>query len=664
MNSNARLLAYRPDIDGLRAIAVVVVVLYHAGLPVPGGYVGVDVFFVISGYLIVSLILKELRGDGFSLIKFWERRARRIIPALAVVVLATLFAGWFLLLPLHYGDLGKSAAFLSVFCANFYFWLGTGYFAGVSEEKPLLHTWSLAVEEQFYFFIPLVLMGLFHFVALRKRGALLSVFGAGFLLSFSLSLLIVPSHPAAGFFLLPTRAWELLLGSIVAIIPICYVSSNRCVRETLSWSGVAGILIPCFVYTKSTPFPGLTAFPVCLGTAVLIWANTPTDENQPRSSVGSLLSVRPMVFIGLISYSLYLWHWPIIAYSNYWFLEPLSISYRIGMVIFGILMAVGSWHFVETPFRKGLVCATKKCALSITLFTLVAIFLIGSLITGFRGVPARLPGSLTNAFAINSKDDLLFVHNHSPQEIRAGKLTVFGKSDPYAPVDLVVWGDSHAMAVLPALDQFCRANGLAGRAITHSSTLPVFMGEPAHDSHDVYGDEILRYVRANHIPNIFLSAFWYGSVVDNSQNSGQSRDAALNTLQTNLLRTVNELVLAGSKPWILLQIPPQPHDVPKAMQRANYLGVSEERFCAKFDSRNGLAGEGDDFLRRLEAAGASLIDPRPAFLSADGSYYVMSINGVSLYRDSHHLSKRGAELTLTSVIGNALSAVRGSSVER
>jgi len=198
----------------------------------------VYVFFVISGYLIVSLILKELRGDRFSLIKFWERRARRIIPALAVVVLASLFAGWFLLLPLHYGDLGKSAAFLSVFCANFYFWLGTGYFAGVSEEKPLLHTWSLAVEDQFYFFIPLVLMGLFHFVALRKRGALLSVFGAGFLLSFGLSLLIVPSHPAAGFFLLPTRAWELLLGSVLAIIPTSYVSSSRFVRETLSWSGV------------------------------------------------------------------------------------------------------------------------------------------------------------------------------------------------------------------------------------------------------------------------------------------------------------------------------------------------------------------------------------------------------------------------------------------
>lgn len=630
----------------------------------PGGYVGVDVFFVISGYLIVSLILKDLSLGMFSIIDFWERRARRIIPALAVVVLATLLAGWFLLLPLQYADMGKSASFLTLFCANVYFWLGTGYFAGASEEKPLLHTWSLAVEEQFYFFVPLVLMALFHFVALRRRGTLLAVFGAGLLLSLGLSLLVVPSHPAAGFFLLPSRAWELLLGSVLAIMPTSYVPNTRIIREVFSWCGAAGILIPCFAYTKATPFPGLAALPVCLGTALIIWANAPPREPQPSSTVGGILSARPVVFIGLISYSLYLWHWPIIAFSTYWSLEPLPVSYRIGMVALGLLLSVGSWHFIETPFRRRSLCPTKGGAFSMTVITLVTLFSIGSLISGLRGVPSRLPESLGNAFAKNSQDDLIFVHNHSAQEIQADKLTAFGKLDPHAPVDLLVWGDSHAMAALPAFDEFCKARSLAGRAITRSSTLPMLIDETGHNSPDPYGDAALRYLRGKHIPNVILIAYWYAYAPANRSAETQAGPTALNTLQTNLLRTVKELVLAGSKPWILMQIPLQPYDVPKAMVRANFLGVNEERFCAKPDQRNGLAGDSEVFLRQLEVAGANLVDPRPAFLSADRTHYRMSIGGVSLYRDSHHLSKRGAELTLVPVIANALSTVSHSSVER
>jgi peptidoglycan/LPS O-acetylase OafA/YrhL len=272
---------YRPEIDGLRAIAVMAVVLFHAGLGVTGGFIGVDVFFVISGFLITSLIFKDLEAGKFSFTNFWERRARRIIPASVAMVFAVLIAGWFLLLPSDYAALGKSAAMHAAFAANFYFWRSTNYFSGPADELPLLHTWSLAVEEQFYLFVPLLLAGLFRLPKLRSRRVLLLLFGIGFVISLALSIIAVPRMPAAAFYLLPTRAWELLAGSIIAILPT--VSLSRPLRELLCWTGFALILIPCFLYTKQTPFPGLAALPPCLGTALFIWVSGSTASEIQNS---------------------------------------------------------------------------------------------------------------------------------------------------------------------------------------------------------------------------------------------------------------------------------------------------------------------------------------------------------------------------------------------
>lgn len=210
---------YRPEIDGLRAIAVVAVVFYHAGLGFTGGFVGVDVFFVISGFLITSLILKDLAAGTFTLAGFWERRIRRIVPALTCLVLATLMAGWIVMLPADYAELGRSAFFQGLFAANVYFWRSSGYFDGAVEEKPLLHTWSLAVEEQFYFVFPLMMVGLVALPMFRRRGNLLSLFALCILLSLGVSIWGVSNRPVATFYLLPTRAWELLLGGFIALLP-------------------------------------------------------------------------------------------------------------------------------------------------------------------------------------------------------------------------------------------------------------------------------------------------------------------------------------------------------------------------------------------------------------------------------------------------------------
>ena len=225
---------YRADIDGLRAIAVIGVVLFHAGLGVGGGFVGVDVFFVISGFLITSLILRDLDRGSFSIVDFWERRARRIFPALAVVVIVTLIAGWFLMLPFGFQVLGQSAVALTVFASNMQFWRTSGYFDPAAEENPLLHTWSLSVEEQFYLVVPLLLLLVF---ALRFQRRLGLILGVGVVASFLVSVYWVDRDPKGAFYLLPSRAWELGAGSLLVL---ARPASNSALRELMAWLGLDG----------------------------------------------------------------------------------------------------------------------------------------------------------------------------------------------------------------------------------------------------------------------------------------------------------------------------------------------------------------------------------------------------------------------------------------
>ncbi len=299
---------YRREVDGLRAVAVVSVILFHAGFTwIPGGYVGVDVFFVISGYLITTILVTEqMQGRG-SLLRFYERRARRILPALFVVLAACLPLAWHLMLPYQFKDFAKSVLAVLTFSSNILFWRESGYFAAATELKPLLHTWSLAIEEQFYVVLPLVIMAVWRF-GLRPLTALLVIVATA-----SLGLAEWASFKGivvANFYLMPTRAWELLIGALVGIWLLQRPAPVGRAAAAASVLGLGLILYGVFRFDRSTPFPGLLALVPTLGTAlVILCGSAPGGARR-------LLSLRPVVAIGLISYSAYLWHQPLYAFAR------------------------------------------------------------------------------------------------------------------------------------------------------------------------------------------------------------------------------------------------------------------------------------------------------------------------------------------------------------
>jgi len=357
---------YRPEIDGLRALAVVPVILFHAGFhSFSGGFVGVDVFFVISGYLITSIILAELDEGRFSIVNFYERRARRILPVLFFVMAACFPFAWFYLMPVDMKDFIQSLLAVSTFSSNILFWLQSDYFDTAAELKPLLHTWSLAVEEQYYIFFPLFLMFTWR---LGKRW-ILATLALIFLLSLAMGQWGAYHAPTAAFYLLPTRGWELLIGVFAAFYfnrkdPILTHSG---LNEWLSLTGLALIGFATFAFDESVPFPGVYALVPTVGTVlIIIFA-------QPGTLVNRMLSLKLFVGIGLISYSAYLWHQPIFAFVKYSSFNEPSAELMMSLCLGIVLLAYLSWRFVEKPFRNKTVYSRRFIFVSSAAMTMAFI---------------------------------------------------------------------------------------------------------------------------------------------------------------------------------------------------------------------------------------------------------------------------------------------------
>ncbi|MEE9397930.1 MAG: acyltransferase [Methylococcales bacterium] len=297
---------YRKEIDGLRAVAVLPVIFFHSGLfGITGGYIGVDIFFVISGYLITTIILDEIEKNNFSIINFYERRARRILPALSIVLIFTTIASFVLMPADLLKSYSQSLVSVAIFSSNVFFYLSSGYFSTASDEKPLLHTWSLAVEEQYYLFFPVMLSMLWRVGKKRLAYFILSLSVVSLLLSQYLS---IKQFVDANFYLIFSRAWELFAGSLIAFSGLHNYSIKKSFREILGFSGLGLIIYSTIYFNKNTPFPSFYTLVPVIGTVLIIAFS---DKN---TSIGKFLSNKLFVSIGLISYSLYLWHQPLFAF--------------------------------------------------------------------------------------------------------------------------------------------------------------------------------------------------------------------------------------------------------------------------------------------------------------------------------------------------------------
>ncbi len=340
-------IGWRADIDGLRAIAVLAVVVHHAAPAIlPGGFIGVDVFFVISGYLITSLLLREHASGRFSLIRFYERRARRLFPALAVVLACTMVATFLFARPAQISESGRLGVAAALSVANVSLWRGAGYFDASSHLKPFLHLWSLGVEEQFYLVWPLLLA-----VLLRVRAIVFLVM-IGILSCMLVTEALNETHPNAVFYLPFFRAWELGIGALAAIVEHRHRASGPLMKPTGTERtvllGIGLIGISAVRLTPATPFPGLSALPAVAGTALVIWACG--RQSSPRGLTTRLLTSRPMVFFGMISYALYLWHWPLLVVPAAAGFE-LNLSKRLLLMVVAVGVSALTLKWIETPFR-------------------------------------------------------------------------------------------------------------------------------------------------------------------------------------------------------------------------------------------------------------------------------------------------------------------------
>lgn len=430
-------ISYRPDIDGLRAIAVFLVILYHLNIPIlSGGYIGVDVFFVISGYLITSIILKEIDRNEFSLLKFYQRRIRRILPALFVVIIATFMVS--MLLMLHHERVFLSKSIIaSIFSfSNIFFWRELGYFDGGADENPLLHTWSLSVEEQFYLLFPILLIITCNYLRSKLNIVLCSLFFISFVISVFLSL----EKPTAAFYLPISRAYELLAGAILAANAI---SLPKYFNKYSSLIGIILIFFSALLYSKSTAFPGVAGLLPVIGACLII-------VSKSKNTTTTILSKDVSVYFGKISYSMYLWHWPIIVLLKYYLMRPLSMVECGVVILMIILLSHISYTYVEVAFRRNRKQSSEKRDLLSAFATSFLLIAFPLLVINNQGFPnEKLNNIVSVSKELNEQKssvcNFTVDQRGTEQDILEYCLLSSAKlSDDKKDRNILLWGDSYA----------------------------------------------------------------------------------------------------------------------------------------------------------------------------------------------------------------------------
>lgn len=623
---------YRPEIDGLRAVAVLPVIFFHAGFePFRGGFVGVDVFFVISGYLITSLILEELRTDSFSIANFYDRRARRILPALFFVVLCCIPVAWLLLLPKSLNDFFQSVMAVSVFSSNILFWLQSGYFDTGAELKPLLHTWSLAVEEQFYIIFPLLLLALWRFF----RSVVFWILAGLGVISLAYAHWGAYTYPSATFFLLPARGWELLIGSLVAYrLQHGFDAQPNLTSNLLAGAGLLAIAYAVVDYTERTPFPSLYALAPTVGTALVILFAV------PGTVVYRLLSLRICVGIGLISYSMYLWHQPLFVFARYITALPDGSYVFLALTVLTVALAFFSWRFVERPFR------TKKYPVPRVLSgAALASFVVLAL--GF-GLPKLANQTADETDYMTHWQGWTPCYPFGPREEAGGGCRIL---DPDRPPTLAVIGDSHAGHLASGLRQYFEGSDENILILLSGGCYPTLSRDTGLDDfmncEQGFMDKAIPHIAANpDITRVIVSGYGNLELLGNQAFHGADF-AALDVpgrqelLTGGLIETIGLLSDAGKTVLFITDNPEMiEHPAHCSTRFASLLGtcphqVSQRAFEVRSQPMNAVVAD-------LQAAFSDLMVADGKSVFCDGTYCYSGSAEANWYQNRHHLTPVGS----------------------
>ena len=602
---------HRPDIDGLRAVAVSLVVLFHYGVAaLPGGFVGVDVFFVISGYLITAITRGELGSGRFSLAGFYERRLRRIVPALAAVLLATGIASLFVVLPEDLRLLARSTEASALFGSNILFsHLAADYFdADNLTLQPLLHTWSLAVEGQFYLLFPLVLMPLARRPGLTA--AVLAILAAS---SFAVGVWGAVHSPVPAFYLLPGRAWELLAGGLLACLPSGIARAR--IADAAAMAGLAAIAAAATLYGAATPFPGTAALLPCLGALLVIGGG--------GGRVSALLGAAPLAWLGRISYSLYLWHWPVIVLARYGGGPDLPLATRCALLAATVALAGLSHKAIERPFITRAALPRRRGMLLGAGAATAAALLLGQVLdaTGRGALPL---GHLPPAVATLAEGHFDRLEGECPVPAAGAPPLAypcrFGVAG--AEPSVALWGNSYARMWVPALSIDAEARGAAGVSLIFSKCPPLLGWDvPALPGCAPFDSAAVSYVIAHPaIRTLVLGADWflYGP--------------ALGRLDA----TLDALDAAGVRVFVLLAPPQVDYPVPRTLALAALHGTAPPPPPGEAEARLRQRASAAAVEAAAARHGATVIDP--ASRLCDGTVCPVVRDGRALFYDAGHIT--------------------------
>jgi peptidoglycan/LPS O-acetylase OafA/YrhL len=641
---------YRPDIDGLRAVAILGVLLFHLDKSLlPGGFLGVDVFFVISGYLITSIIKRDIDGEGFSIARFYERRIRRIMPAFFVLILAVLLAACVWILPAEIVPFGKSMRYALFSFGNVYFLSAAqDYFNSEAAKAPLLHTWSLGVEEQFYFVFPFVLLGLSR---LCKRQSTMIAW-VSLLLMASLVACLHKSKVSAPtcFFLLPYRAWQMLAGALLAFMPLSGLRPSR-LMGAMGWAGLGLILASMVLVSEADFRPGLMALPSCVGAMMLILAGTPAHGSL---SASRLLSWRPIVGLGLISYSVYLWHWPLIVFrENY--LPQHSHTNTVILATVSLIFGWASWKWVEKPFRRpGFL---KRRTIFISWASLALTFLgVGMIIKETDGLIQRYSPEVRAILKARERNEDFpteIKENWSPESA-----PIYG--DKSQAPSIALWGDSHAHALMPWLDKRAKEARRAVKLLSMDGQIPVpglvVRGEHDEDRMRCVNESMKLILESNTIDTVILHARWafylegYNEAAHEKNPTNvvsyhgqpQQTQAEREAFYANQIREgISQLLQAGKKVALIYPVPEARINIPDFLARE----LIEGRPLVESISLPSFAERQRQPMAVLESIPdhPKLVRIKPHERLMNNEQLTVLSDGKPLYIDDDHLSVAGLD---------------------